>query len=401
MTARRVLALVAVLGALALGAAPAAAQPGRTPPESTAAPKVDVYTFEVGSLIFQKFGHAAICLTYDERRPDKAPCFNYGITNYNAGGALVWGFLRGTQKFWVAAEPLGRMLAPYIEEDRTIWKQRLPLTDAQARVVADKLWFDVREENRYYYYDHFYDNCSSRLRDIIDTATGGKLRADTAGKHFGMTFREAGARGLGPFPEILALGDFLVGRALSKTPTAWEAMFLPDVLRAQVEASFGVPAEVVYARKGVRLPWPTDAAPPATFGRWATLLAALIFALPLLAAQWRRRFQRLALAWALLPLILWGVIIWGVVLISAIPSLRLNEAALVLMPLDAIIPFLGPRRRRLYALGRVGLLLLASLLCAVGVLQAPIWVPIITAFLPLAIIGFDLPRMQPLPPKRG
>jgi hypothetical protein len=397
----RLLLLAAIAGALLVGAArPVHAQPGATPPSPDRArpvPKVDLYTFEVGELIFQKFGHAAICLTYDDARPDLATCFNYGITNYDAGGALVWGFLRGKQKFWVDAERLGRMMQPYLQEDRTIWKQRLPLTDEQARAVEAKLRFDVREENRYYYYDHFYDNCSSRLRDIIDDATGGKLRADTAGQHFNMTFREAGARGLGPFVPVLALGDFLVGRALSKTPTAWEAMFLPDVLRAQIERSFGVVPEVMHQRTAPRLPWPTDRAPPASFGRWATFLMALLFALPLLLAQWRGRFERAALAWAMIPLALWGILIWGVVAISAIPSLRWNEAALVLMPIDLIIPLLGPRKRRLYALGRVALLLLVSLLCAIDVFKAPIWVPIVTAFLPLVILGFDLPRMRPLP----
>src|SRR5690606_18920909 len=104
--------------------------------------------------------------------------------------------------------------------------------------------------------------CSTRLRDIIDDATGGVLRRDTAGKRYPLTFREAGARGLGTEPAILALGDFAVGRALSPRPTMWEAMFLPDVLREQVAASLAAPAEVVYQRRAARLPWPTDAAPP-------------------------------------------------------------------------------------------------------------------------------------------
>ena len=103
----------------------------------------------------------------------------------------------------------------------------------------------------------------------------------------------------------------------------------------------------------------------------------------------------------MIPLVVWGLVIWGLVIISAVPSLRFNEAIFVLMPIDLIIPFLGPRKRRLYALGRVGVLLLSSILCAIGVFAAPLWVPILTAFLPLAIIGFDLPHMTPVPAKNA
>ncbi|MEZ4365435.1 MAG: DUF4105 domain-containing protein [Kofleriaceae bacterium] len=401
---RRLVVAVVALVLVAGAAGPSVAQPGRAAPRpqmptSAEPPAVILYTFEVGSLIFQVFGHAALCLEYDATRPGAAACFNYGITNYDDGGGLVWGFLRGKQQFWVAVERLATMLRPYQAEDRTIWRQRLPLTAAQARAVEARLWHDVQPEHRYYYYDHFYDNCSTRLRDILDEATGGALREGTTGLRYPMTFREAGGRGLGPFPAVLAIGDFLVGRALSKTPSGWEAMFLPDVLRHQVEVTFGAAPEVVYQRAASKRPWPTDAAPPVSFGRWATALAAIVFALPLLVARWRRRLQRVALAWAMVPLLVWGLLIWGTVLISSIPALRWNEAVLVLMPIDVVIPLLGERRRRLYALGRLALLLLVSLLMVVGVLQQPLWVPILTAFLPMAIIGFDLPHMTRLPPR--
>lgn len=72
--------------------------------------------------------------------------------------------------------------------------------------------------------------------------------------------------------------------------------------------------------------------------------------------------------------------------------MRWNEAVLVVTPLDAALPFLGERLRRGYARVRVALLLGVSLLGALGVLVQPLWVPILVAFMPLAVVAFDRPR---------
>jgi len=103
--------------------------------------------------------------------------------------------------------------------------------------------------------------------------------------------------------------------------------------------------------------------------------------------------ERTALVFATLPLALWGVVVYGLAIASAIPGVRWNEAVLVLLPFDAVLPLLGAVARRRYAQLRVVGLALVSLLCAVGVLHQPLWMPILTAFLPLAILAFDLPRL--------
>jgi hypothetical protein len=138
---------------------------------------------------------------------------------------------------------------------------------------------------------------------------------------------------------------------------------------------------------------------PTTGSTWrAQMLAlALGFALPLLVATWRRRFERLALVWATIYLALWGGIIWTLAAVSTIPALRWNEVVLVLMPFDAALPLLGAPRRRRYARIRVAGLLLVSALCGLGVLHQPLWIPILSALLPLAIVAFD----QKIAPPRG
>jgi hypothetical protein len=377
------LAIVVALAGVA-SAQPARLAPSDVPAATDEPPEVLLMTFGVGPRIFEKFGHAAICLRYSHS--DREPiCFNYGVTDFNAGATMAWNFLRTQQKFWVEPEAYSTMLRFYRNEDRDIFQQVLPLSPEQARALEAKLLSDITEDHKYYFYDHFYDNCTTRLRDMVDGATGGKLH-DGADARFALTFREMGESGLAEFPFITALADFILGRQLDETPTRWQAMFHPEVLRHQVEDKLGVVPEQLNQRHGPPFPkdGPTD--------RWQAFVLALVFALPLLVAQWRRRFERVALAWATAYLVFWGLVIWGLVVISSIPGVRWNEAVFVMMPLDIALPFLPIARRRAYARVRVAGLLLVSALVGIGVFHQPLWIPILSAIMPLAIIGFDLPR---------
>lgn len=347
-------------------------------------PDIELVTLGVGDRIFEKFGHAALCLRYHD--PSFIPvCFNYGVTDFDAGGALVFRFLRNEQRFWVEAESVGSLVGFYTWEDRDIWVQTLTLSDAGKREIEAKLWFDQKEENRYYIYDHFHDNCTTRIRDIIDHASGGKLRAG-ADEPFPLTFRQLGARGLASAEPLVAIADFVLGRALDVTPTLYQAMFSPDVMRREVTLRFGAEPRLVYKRVGPEFPHEGGT------GRWKLFAIAAVFALSLLLAQWRRKLERLALVAATVYLTLWGVIIWALVIGSSLPGIRWNEVAFVLLPFDLLLPFLAPPRRRKYAQLRVLLLLAVSALTAIGVFHQPLWVPILTAIMPLAIIAFDLPH---------
>jgi hypothetical protein len=388
---RAALALVAV--AVAFGGGVARAQPRSYRPGTfqagrveAQAPTIELFSFDRGAVIFEKFGHSAICLKYHDPSREEV-CFNYGITDF-AGPPMpmIWNFLRGHQKFWVEPTPVSEIIRFYQWEDRTIWKQTLPLTDEQAREIEDKVWFDTREENKYYYYDHFFDNCTTRLRDMIDHATGGRL-AKGADVDYPLTFREIGRAGMAEFPPIIGVSDFLVGRTLDRKPTLWEAMFLPNILRDQVKEKLGAEPELVYKRRGPDFPTdgPTD--------RGWVLLIAFLFYLPLGLAVWRGRFVRPALVWATIPLVLMGTIIWGVAIISSIPGLRWNEAAFLFMPFDLALPILRGDSRRKYAQIRAGMVVWASIFCAIGIFRQPLWIPILCAFVPHALVAWIEPML--------
>lgn len=357
-------------------------------------PEVDVLTFGVGVPIFEKFGHTALCLRYHERA-HPGVCFNYGVTDFARTDAMVWSFLRGEQKFWVEPTSRASMMSFYESEDRDIWVQTLP-PNTDTRALEAALWANLDDDKRFYNYDHFFDNCTTRLRDLIDPATHGALRRGTDVR-YPVTFRNIARPGLAETPALLALSDLMTGRRIDAYPTVWQAMFHPTIFRQQLEIQLGAVPRQLYRRQGPAFP-----AEVGSTGRLGLLAIGLAFAIPLLVAQWRRRFERTALAWVTFELVMLGTLVWGLAIFSSIPAIRYNEAVFVVMPLDLALPFLGAAGRRRYALLRVGLLVVVSLLAALGVFHQPLWMLIAIVFVPMLTIARDLPhglgaRVDPVP----
>ena len=127
------------------------AGPGDAPlgPREAEPPIVEVLTFGVGDRIFEKFGHAAICLRYHDPR-NQPVCFNYGVTDFDDGpiadlalpapGAAVLGRADVVGEPWTPGHGRPRgMIGFYTWEDRDIWSQRLPLTGEQARAIETRI----------------------------------------------------------------------------------------------------------------------------------------------------------------------------------------------------------------------------------------------------------------------
>ena len=391
---------IAVLTAVLAAAGAARAQPAHLAPGEVPSgaiepepPVVELLTFGIWARIFEKFGHAAICLRYHQPEHPEI-CFNYGVTDFNTAGAagavMVWNFLRRQQKFWVEPTSLAAMLAFYEREDRDIWRQILPITGAVARAIEAQLWSDTREENRYYYYDHFYDNCSTRLRDMIDRAAGGALSVRSS-ERYARTFRELGRRGLAGMPLLLVTSDLITGRELDQHPTVWQAMFHPDILRTEVALRLHAPPELIYRRRGP--PFPTRG----KTGRLHFLALAVALAVPLFIANAVRRHRTATLWTVSAALALLGALVWTVVIVSPIPAVRYNEAVFVVMPIDLALPLLPPDWRRRYARVRLGVLAVVSVLGLIGVFHQPLWVVILAVALPMATVAFDLPHGRQRP----
>ena len=341
-------------------------------------PRIELVTMGVGSLIWERHGHIALCVAYD---PRDERCYNYGIGDFHHPVAMGWGFFRGAHSFWVGEMDPGVMLSIYKDADRSIWVQLLPLTLEQKQKVIDKLKFDIREENKHYAYDHFEDNCTTRIRDIIDDVTDHALSSMKEPVD-GRTYRDLAREGFYGMRIPLLITDIAMGRSTDRVPTYYERMFLPQYLREAVQKKWGIAPVTIYERKG---PPPLSDGPS---GRVLLALFILVWTIPAWATRLWGRFQRAGLVMAMAPYVFLGAILLLLALVSPLPYVRWNETVLVWFPFDAVVTFLPERRAKLYAKARLVMLALVFLLHVVGVLLQPLVAPMLWPLVPLAVVAF-------------
>jgi hypothetical protein len=211
-----------VVAALAALAAPLRAQSNG---ESL---RISVLTFGQGDAVFERFGHNALRVRDLATGEDLS--YNWGLFSFDEPQFLRR-FLSGNTRYWVDAFATADMLAHYAQYDRHSVEQELNLTPAQRAELDAFVRANVMPDNKYYRYDYFLDNCSTRLRDALDRALGGSLRIGASAVRTDLTYRSESVRLTAPSPLAQAGIDLALGPRADAPLTAWESMFIPMRLR--------------------------------------------------------------------------------------------------------------------------------------------------------------------------
>ncbi len=195
--------------------------------EPRSAPSVSLLTVGPGALYFERFGHNAIVL----RDPSggSAAAYNYGMFDFGEDDFLL-NFVRGRMRYRIVADALDEDLAVYRAEGRSVIEQRLDLSAAQSGALATFLEWNARPENALYRYDYFLSNCSTRVRDALDRALGGILKAQSEGRSRGYTWRIDALRLMAPQPALMLLIDLGLGPFADQRIDFWEESFVPMTL---------------------------------------------------------------------------------------------------------------------------------------------------------------------------
>ncbi len=136
--------------------------------------RVSLVTILPGDKVYSLFGHNAIRVFDPERGIDIA--YNYGTFDF--GNPLLFSakFLYGDLNYRLMRQSYERMVAFYpAEEGRPVIEQRLALDSEQREEVFRFLEWNAQPENAYYRYDFYYDNCATRIRDVLEDIVGPDL----------------------------------------------------------------------------------------------------------------------------------------------------------------------------------------------------------------------------------
>ncbi|HVD98224.1 MAG TPA: DUF4105 domain-containing protein [Cytophagaceae bacterium] len=193
----------------------------------TPAAQVSLITVSPGEELYSCFGHSAL-MVRDTTGIMKL--YNYGTFDFNDPNFYM-NFTRGKLRYMLSVDDLNGILAMAQYENRSVVQQMLNLTQAQKQRLYDFLENNALPENRFYRYDFFYDNCSSRLRDALVYACGDALRFNLKPATEPKTFRAL----IDPYLENKRwqdLGmDLGLGIPADKIATPYQYMFLPDYLK--------------------------------------------------------------------------------------------------------------------------------------------------------------------------
>jgi len=126
--------------------------------------RISLLTCTPGQELYSTFGHTAIRITDSIGLTDYV--FNYGTFNFEDDGFYTK-FIRGKLLYYLSAENFSDFKFIYQAENRGITEQVLNLDAEEKIALKQALYENAKEKNRYYKYDFFFDNCTTRARDML------------------------------------------------------------------------------------------------------------------------------------------------------------------------------------------------------------------------------------------
>ncbi len=198
------------------------------------AAQVSVITCGPGTELYSTFGHSAFRIKDPVNGLDRV--YNYGTFNFNTPNFYVK-FARGKLLYELRAYDFSNFLRGYHEENRWVKEQVLNLKNDQAQQVFDFLENNAKPENRAYKYDFFYDNCSTKMMDVLEQVLGTDLVFDPDFEEAMFTHRQLIQMYLGDLPWSDFGIDLALGSVIDREIPSKAYMFLPDYVLQGVDAS--------------------------------------------------------------------------------------------------------------------------------------------------------------------
>lgn len=188
-----------------------------------------LHTFDAGDMIYSNFGHTALRIKQGSGYDDLV--FNWGIFDFGSPLTFAANYYKGNLIYRMGFYPMQRARQFYKMEPRKIWQDELNLTRDQKQFLLRKIKINSLPENLSYRYQYFFDNCSTKLRDLLDEALNGALALATKNQSQGASFRDAVRQGYRVNPWMDVILEVGMNSRIDRDMSQWEAMFHPLYLR--------------------------------------------------------------------------------------------------------------------------------------------------------------------------
>ncbi len=190
------------------------------------ADSADVYiiTCAPGTESYSIYGHTALRITIRGTTFDRV--YNWGIFDFSTPN-FTYRFAKGRLDYMLGAYSYEDFLREYIAEERSVWSQRLNLTTGEKEKLFELINENLKPENVKYRYDFFFDNCATRVRDIVAAAATDTVIFPVTEKRKQKSFRRLVDPNQKVLPWLDLGADMLLGLQADKKASPADEMFLP------------------------------------------------------------------------------------------------------------------------------------------------------------------------------
>lgn len=192
----------------------------------------EIYVLTLGPYqgeLYSAFGHSAIRVVDTTEGLDDV--YNWGVFDFDQPNFYL-NFARGYLYYKLGVHPYDRFRDYYIYHNRYIHAQKLNLTQAQKQKLFDYLHWNSLPENQNYRYDYFYNNCATKVRDVMLTVFSDSVKFDGSYIKTDYTIRDLTDIYLQHQPWGDLGIDICLGLPMDKKASAHEYMFLPDYIES-------------------------------------------------------------------------------------------------------------------------------------------------------------------------
>ena len=290
--------------------------------------QISLLTCSPGKEVWAQYGHTAI--RYYDKESGEDLAINYGIFSLDQT-YFIPRFVLGMTDYRMGVQPMDMFLAQYSYEGRGVIEQVLNLSAEDKEVIYKALQENMKPENVVYRYNYFFDNCTTRARDMLVNHLHGKVVYPPAEED--ATFRSMIHKWNNKYEWSQFGEDLLLGVNADRKTTKSEQQFLPENLRSDFDKA-RYNGKPLVKETNVLLDAETEVAEPAF--PLSPLSIALIFAvISLVMMLFSYRRQQVYWAWDLALMLTSGLmgIVFFVMIFSQHPCVSLNFILLFFNPL--------------------------------------------------------------------